>query len=54
MCFFLNRIMGLIVAVAIIDIVGGPGGGVGGPDGGFLGPGGGFSDSKVVASHYCY
>ena len=30
------------MVVAIIDIGGGPGGGVGGPGGGFGGPGGGF------------
>ena len=30
----------------IIDIGGGPGGGVGGPGGGFGGPGGGFSGSR--------
>ena len=34
--------VGIIVVVAIIDIGGGPGGGVGGPGGGFGGPGGGF------------
>ena len=34
------------MVVIIIDIGGGPGGGVGGPGGGFGGPGGGFSGSR--------
>ena len=38
--------IGIIVVVTIIDIGGGPGGGVGGPGGGFGGPGGGFSDNR--------
>ncbi len=33
------------MVVAIIDIVGGPGGGFGGPGAGFGGPGGGFFKS---------
>ena len=47
--------VGIIVVVAIIDIGGGPGGGVGGPGGGFGGPGGGFlAPVSVVACHYFY
>ena len=43
------------MVVIIIDIGGGPGGGVGGPRGGFGGPGGGFLLLvAVMACHYLY